>query len=257
MKERIHLHRAYKRLAGAPPIPTTIFFLLIAACDALIVIFYRPLLSGFVQQVSQLAALSGVPTTITHWRFLPVWVTRMPVLDAPASFPSSRVSLITFIVGVLLVLIVPRLRPIPKVVRVYVVFLSLLMTASAIFFIFFPHRFPYDVVDFSLLYMGTQFGMWLLMPIVMGLAVSMLPSPVIEKLLVVLATLAYGAVFGAVRYACFLLLLQKMTVLSMATMFFAFGPLIDFVYMVSIYSIYVNIVALRMQNRPEVWRWSY
>ena len=257
MKERIHLHRAYKRLAGAPPIPTSIFFFFVAVCDALIVIYYKPLLAGFAEQVSQLAALAGVPTTVTYWRFLPVWVTQMPVLDAPASFPSHRLSLITFIVGVVVVALVPRIRQVPKVVRVYVVFLSLLMSASAVFFLFFPHRFPYDVVDFALLYMGTQFGMWLLMPLVMGVALAMLPSPVLEKLLVILATVAYGALFGAIRYACFLYLLQKLSVLSMATMFFAFGPLIDFVYMVSIYSIYVNIVALRLRDRPEVWRWSF
>ncbi len=257
MKERIHLHRAYKRLAAAPPISTTIFLLLVALCDVLIAVFYKPLLDGFVSQVGQLAALAGVPTAVTHWRFLPVWVTEMPVLDAPASFPSYRLSLITFVLGVLVVVIVPRLRPVPKVVRVYVAFLSLLMTASAIFFLFFPHRFPYDVVDFSLLYMGTQFGMWLLMPIVMGVALSSLPSPVPEKLLVIVATVAYGAVFGAIRYASFLFLLQKLTVLSMAAMFFALGPLIDFVYMVSIYAIYVNIVALRLRDRPEVWRWSF
>ena len=64
MKERIHLHRAYKRLAGAPRVPTTIFFLLVAVIDALIVIFYKPLLAGFAEQVSQLAALAGVPTTV-------------------------------------------------------------------------------------------------------------------------------------------------------------------------------------------------
>ena len=40
-------------------------------------------------------------------------------------------------------------------------------------------------------------------------------------------------------------------------MFFAFGPLIDFVYVVAIYSIYVNVLALRLQKTPEIWRWLF
>jgi len=60
-----------------------------------------------------------------------------------------------------------------------------------------------------------------------------------------------------VRYAAFLYLLDAITVLHMAAMFFALGPLIDFVYLVAIYAIYVNIVALRLGNKPEIWRWSF
>lgn len=257
MKEHIHLHRAYKRLGAAPRASTSAFLLLVAAFDAVVVIFHRTLLDAFVERVSRLAAWAGVETTITRWTFLPHWVTDMPVLDAAASFPSYRLSLITFIVSVLIVVIAPRLRPIPKVVRVYAVFLSLLMTCSAVFFLFWPHRFPYDVVDFSLLYMGTQLGMWLLMPVVVGTALAPIPAPTLEKFGVILATVAYGVLFGAVRYAAFLFLLRELTVLSMAAMFFALGPLIDFVYMVAIYSLYVNVVALRLRDRPEVWRWSF
>ena len=257
MKDHIHFHRAYKRLGPVSRLSLASLMLLVAALDAAIAWFHAPLLDAFVTWVARMAAWVGVRTDLTYWEFLPVWITRMPVLDAAGAFPSRRLALGTFIASVLIVVVLPRLRFVPKVLRVYAVFLSLLNLISGAFFVLVPHLFPYDVLDFSLLYMGTQFGMWLLMPVVMGVALSPLQTPVLERFGVVLATVAYAVLFGAVRYASFLYLLQKLTVLHMAAMFFALGPLIDFVYLVAIYSVYMNVVALRLRDRPETWRWSF
>ncbi len=257
LKERIYYHRAYKTLAGAGRGGVFVFLLLVAVIVAAIAYWHDPLLSAFVGVVGGVLRFCGVQTTIFHWPFLPVWITDMPILDSAGAFPTKHQSVISFAAWLLVVLIVPHLRRVPKVIVVYLVFLGLLNTASSAFFIFVPHLFPYDISDFSLLYMGTQFGMWLLMPIVMGVAVAPLRRPVPEKILVVVLTLAYAAVFGAVRYSSFLYLLREISVLYMAALFFALGPLIDFVYVVAIYSIYVNIVSLRLRDNPETWRWLF
>lgn len=257
MKDRIHYHRSYKRLGRVRRPSLYAFLLLVALLDAAIARWHAPLLDAFVARVGELASRAGVATSVTHWEFLPVWIRSMPVLDAAGAFPSRRLALIAFVVTVLVVLVLPKLRFVPKVLRVYVVFLALLEVVSSAFFVLVPQSFPYDVLDFSLLYMGTQFGTWLLMPVVMGVALAPLQTPVLERFGVVLATTAYAAVFGAVRYASFLFLLRGLTVLHMAALFFALGPLIDFVYLVSIYSVYVNVVALRLRDRPETWRWSF
>ncbi len=257
MKNRIFYHRAYKRLEGVNGWASARLFALVAVLDALIAYFHRPLLDAFVGAVGRILAWCGVGAEVVYWPFLPVWVKQMPVLDAAGVFPSRLFALVTFVVCLLLVVVVPRVRRLPRVIVVYAVFLSLLNLASSAFFITVPHRFPYDVADFSLLYMGTQLGMWLLLPVVMGMALSTLQAPTLEKLGVILASLAYAALFGAVRYASFIYLLREITVLNMAAMFFALGPLVDFVYLVAIYSLYVNLVALRLRRTPESWRWLF
>jgi hypothetical protein len=257
MKERIYYHRAYKKLARIRRGPALVLFLFVALLDACIAYWHEILLERFVAVVAKILAWCGISTTVTTWTFLPSWVTRMPVLDAEGAFPSRRFALAAFVISVLLVAVVPRIRPLPKPIRVYVVFLALLNAASAAFFVLAPQHFPYDVLDFSLLYMGTQFGIWLLLPVVMGVALAPIHAPTAEKALIIVLTVCYAALFGAVRYASFLYLLDAITVLHMAAMFFALGPLIDFVYLVAIYAIYVNVVALRLGNKPEIWRWSF
>jgi len=257
MKERIYYHRAYKMLAPVRRGPSILLFVLVALLDGCIAFWHAPILERFVDVVARILAWCGISTTVTTWTFLPTWVTRMPVLDAEGAYPSRRFALAAFVVSVLLVALMPRIRPLPKVIRVYVVFLAMLNTVSAGFFVLAPQLFPYDVIDFSLLYMGTQFGIWLLMPVVMGVALAPIHAPALEKMVVILFTVCYAAVFGAVRYAAFLYMLDAITVLHMAAMFFALGPLIDFVYLVAIYAIYVNIVAVRLAKKPEIWRWSF
>ena len=256
MKEQIYFHRAYKKLARFKRGPAFLLFLIVAVMDALMAWFHQPILGRFVRAVSRMLDACGVESVVTTWTFLPTWVTRMPVLDAPGVFPSKRFALTAFVINVLLVAISPHIKPIPKAIRIYVVFLALINVASAGFFVLAPHLFPYDVLDFSLLYMGTQFGIWLLLPVVLAVALAPIPSPTVEKVLIILLTLAYATVFGAVRYASFLYLLNAITVLHMAAMFFALGPLIDFVYLVAIYAVYVNVVAVRLRTRPEIWQWS-
>ncbi len=257
MKDTIYLHRSYKKLDGYHKGRIGGLLLLVALLDLVVAVWHRPLLERFVGVVAWLASRAGLASEIVVWRFLPSWAIRMPVVETAGRFPSREFSLVTLLVSALVVLVLPHLRRLPKAIRVYGFFLGLLNVVAAAFFVFVPQWFPYDVSDFSLLYMGTQLGIWLLLPVILGLALAPLPAPLLEKFAVILGTVGYAVVFGAVRYAAFLYLLREATVLHMAALFFALGPLIDFVYMVAIYSIYLNILALRLRDRPETWRWSF
>jgi hypothetical protein len=68
-------------------------------------------------------------------------------------------------------------------------------------------------------------------------------------------TVAYSILFATVRYAVFLYLLTRYSVIYMAAMFFALGPFIDFAYVVAIYALYLNRLAVRMKRTPEAWQW--
>ena len=64
--------------------------------------------------------------------------------------------------------------------------------------------------------------------------------------------------FGIIRYILFLYILQRFSVLYMALMFFVFGPFFDFLYLVGIYSIFMNkmIELYESQAGKDEWLWS-
>ena len=73
-----------------------------------------------------------------------------------------------------------------------------------------------------------------------------------------IGTILYSLVFGIIRYILFLYVLQRFSVLYMALMFFVFGPFFDFLYLVGIYSIFINkmIELYESQAGKDEWLWS-
>jgi hypothetical protein len=256
-KDRIFFHRAYKKLPHFSVWTVAKLLLLVGILDVLIFIYHRELTHGFVMVVRGILLRCGIYTELLYYPFLPVVIKNMPILDSALVFPSFRLALYNLVIALVIIVILPRLYRLPRAIVVYTVLLSLLIAASAVFFLLVPHRFPYDISDFSMLYMGTQLGMWLLMPLVLAIVLAPLPAYLLEKLLIIFLTVTYSVIFGAIRFAALLYLLNKVTVLYMAAMFFALGPLIDFFYVVAIYSVYVNILSLRLQKAQEIWRWLF
>lgn len=257
MKGHARYHRAYKRMEGLSRAHVALMILFVLVAEALLVLFQGPLVDAYVGVVSELAAACGVSTGVVRYPFLPVLVRDFPVLDALFALPTTRQALLNFLVAVLVIAIVPHLRRIWKPLRIYLVYLALLNSVSAAFFLLWPAHFPYNMAEFSQLYMGTQLGIWLMIPLVMGLVLLPVPAPVGQKMLVIVLTLVWALIFGVLRYASFLYIFDTGSVLYMATLFFALGPFLDFVYMVAIYSIYLNLVALRTDGALGRWRWSF
>jgi hypothetical protein len=111
------------------------------------------------------------------------------------------------------------------------------------------------MVAFTTLYLQMALGLWILLPLLVAVALGPLPGTTISKFGIALFTLLYSILFGTVRLAVFIYLLTRFSVMYMAAMFFALGPFIDFVYVVAIYAIYLNLLSLRMRERPEAWQW--
>ncbi|MDP8257135.1 MAG: hypothetical protein P9M14_15415 [Candidatus Alcyoniella australis] len=257
MKDQIFYHRAYKKLARTRLSNLLKFLILVIPIDLVIAVFYFRLMRSFVGVVREILLRCGVYTQIETWPFLPYVFRDVYLLDMAVVYPSRQFALINFGVSVLVVALLPRLRIIPRPLMVWVVFVALINTVSSAFFTLIPELFPYDIVLFSSLYMGTQLGMWLLIPLILAIALTPLPAHILEKLSIVVLTVIYSIAFGAVRYAAFLYVMYKSSVLYMAAMFFTFGPLFDFVYVVGIYSIYVSVMANRLQRHQEIWRWLF
>jgi hypothetical protein len=256
MKDRIFLHRAYKRLPGVTGRQMTGMVVVVVLFEVALVLVHEPLTSGFVAGVAAVLARCGVPTATFVAPFLPHFVEKMPVLTTAYSFPDKEFSLICLLLATLALVVVPSLHRVPRALVIYTCFFAMLTVASGAFFILAPERFPYDMSDFSRLYMGTELGIWFMVPLVMGLALGPVPAPLGEKALVLLVNLAYSLVFGAVRFAAFVVILREASVFFMAGLFFALGPFVDFVYVVAFYSLYLNHVSLRMRGSEGTWQWS-
>jgi hypothetical protein len=129
--------------------------------------------------------------------------------------------------------------------------------SSAVFFTISPSEFPYTLTQFSELYIKTQINMWLFLPFVLGTALLLMPDPFLPKPALVLLTLIYSIVFGFLRYILFLFIVSRFSVIYIPILFFATGPLIDFVYLVGIYSYYNSRVANNLRKNRMVWKWSF
>ena len=136
-------------------------------------------------------------------------------------------------------------------------FLAVINLVSSVFFLLSPQAFPYTSTEFSELYIKAQLSMWLFIPFILSMAFLPLPAPMSHKLLLMIFTIVYSALFGTLRYIIFMYIISRFSVIYMALLFFAFGPLIDFVYIVGIYSFYSSRLAKNLKSSASVWKWSY
>jgi len=255
VKDRIFFHRSYRTIPRARAGAGLDLIALIVPLELVLLLFHRQILDAVVRAAGWLVERCGFETTVAYDRFLPYVIEQVPVLNLGVVFPSSRFAWANLIVALAIVVLLPLIRFVPRPLMVFLVFVSLLNLCSAVFFLTVPHEFPYDIFTFSSLYMKLVLGLWLLLPVLLAVALNPLPARTGGKFAVAVFTVAYSIVFATVRYAVFLYLMTRFSVLYMAAMFFALGPFIDFAYVVAIYALYLNRLALRMKRNPEAWQW--
>jgi len=178
------------------------------------------------------------------------------LVDFFGKYPSSLFTVSTGAVCLLVLILNQKLRRIPRSVSYYFAFVFFITLVSSVFFYFMPDNFPYGVRNFSDLYIKTEIGIWLLLPVIMSISLAPLPSSIFEKFLITLSALAYSMVFGFVRYIIFLYILKKFSYIFMPTMFIAFDPPLDTIYFVGIYSWYASRISQRINGRLSVWSCS-
>ncbi len=255
MKAEIYLHRSFKKLY----IPDRYIFLKFLLITFPLVLAVYSLLPGLTRLMSSSAQYTFSPSGASSGTeiFQKSYLLRdISVLDFPQGYSSPTFSLILLLVSLLSIVVILRIR-IPKPVVLWIVFISSINIVSSIFFILCPSKFPYDSRQFSELYVLTEINIWFLAPVITGMAITPLPSTLFSKLVVNISVLFYSLVFGIVRYAVFLNILSKISFLFMAVLFFAFGPLLDFFYMVGIYSFYLCRISKKAGNNLEIWKWSF
>ena len=254
-KSIIYYHRAYRKITGS----SRLFLLELVAVTAplsLALLLLYPAITEQMSLVTQVILSPYYPADtikVVEKSFL---FGNVSVVSIAGGYPTALTSLINFIVSTGLVILLPRVRK-TKNVAIFVVFLAAVNVVSALYFILSPSEFPYTATEFSEHYVKSEICMWLFIPFILGIAFLPLPASFLPKMVLIVLTLIYSIVLGTLRYAIFLLILSKCSVIYMALLFFAFGPLSDFVYVVGIYCFYASKLAHRLKASEPVWKWVY
>lgn len=176
----------------------------------------------------------------------------------PSKLPSFTFIIINLIITMILLLVFSVVKDGAKPVAIYATIALLVHLVSCSFFLFLKDRFPYSLAQYSELYMQQQVGIWLSFFVIAGLVSGFIRHSGISKYLMLFMVIAYSFLFGCLRYIVFLVFLLKASSLYMAMLFFSFGPFFDFLYLVCIYSIYINNLTFKFHDKEggAEWHWA-
>ena len=175
LKKQIQYSRTYRYIEmDKINVFLGVFLSIIPLC--LLVLFYYPQITLFISQFTM-----KVLSPIFHENVLAIessdflkWFGPVYYLSLPGRFPSIVfiwLNLLITLISLFLLSSVVKTRPLT-------IFLSISLwvhVCSAIFFTFIPEYFPYDATEYSSLYIKQQVGIYFFVPIIIGIAVCMLP----------------------------------------------------------------------------------
>ncbi|MCM2268386.1 MAG: hypothetical protein NDI60_11520 [Elusimicrobiales bacterium] len=256
-KEKIFLHRSYRKLATVTPWLLLKESLLLALPFVLLIAFFYPQLTLAISQLAYKILVIAVPPEHLGIAEVPSYINPLYGLIIPDRFPSVGFSLAVMGVSVLATVLAWGGRQLAKPIGSWVVFICVINFISAAYFVIMPERFPYTGSMFSGLYLQTMLTVWLLIPVVLVLSLLPMPGRLPGKFLLIATAMAYSILFGTVRFAFFMLVLYRYSLLFMPAMIFAVGPLLDFIFVVGFYSFYVSRVSLKIQGSEKTWYWLY
>lgn len=254
-KSQIYYHRAHRKISLSWKTLFAELFLFIPFCWLLILYSYP----SITRLASQFLIEWNIPLHPDSTSFLTekaFVLGRITTPQIPGRYPTPQLTFAVFILSLLVIFMATRIR-VPKPMAIWLIFVCLVNLVSALFFTFFPAYFPYSIPHFSELFLKTEISIWLFVPVIMEASLLPLPSSKITKFMTILFSLLYAITFGVVRYVLFAEILIRFSYIFMAVLFFCFGPFIDFIVVVGVYSFYVSLISKKINQDLRVWNWSY
>lgn len=254
-KSNIYFHRSYRKLEQHSMFYILLMlFLLIGVVDFLIILFFSPV-SHMICSVSKQVLSTCIPSSLIEIIPKGFVYNDVYILSLPGRYPSLTVSIITAIISLIILYFAIAKKHAIEPKQVWFVFIFFIVLVSALFFIFLSAYFPYDLEFFSEMYIKTEVGIWIAIPIILTIALLPFPIRFHRKFMVITFTLLYSVIFACVRYIVFLYLLRVLSYLFMALMFFMLGPFLDFIYIVGSYSLCLTSTAIRTNKDLTIWNW--
>jgi hypothetical protein len=181
---------------------------------------------------------------------------------SPGRLPTLQESFIYLLISSLsLLFLISRFNPLPKYISAWLMYIAFVYFVSSFYFVFFLGSFPYTERDFAVFYILKQTGVFLFIPILLALSLSIFTFSWLNLLLnaiTIALSLTYSSVFGGLRYIVFAYTLKNFSYIHMPAMFFLFGPLLDLIYIVSFYSLCLYMTIKLFQRKQEgFYQWGF
>jgi len=253
-KSLIYYHRSYRKITRPRRLFLFQFLLVVVPITLIILIFYPEITKQMCLIARNILLPSFPPGALEIIQQTFLLNKDVYLLIGPESYPSTLTSFISSLVMLVLIFILQGVK-IDKNIAIFATFSAVIHMSSTIYFTLVPYMFAYTFTDFAELYVKTIICIWLFIPCIMSMAILPLPASFFPKLFLIILTLIYSFIFTTLRYAIFLYILSKFSFIYMALLFFAFGPLIDFIYIVGIYAVYTTYLAQKLKANELVWKW--
>jgi hypothetical protein len=174
--------------------------------------------------------------------------------------PTLEESFIYLLISFLSLFLINKLT-LPKHISAWLMYVAFVYFISSVYFMLFPNSFPYTERDFAVFYILQQAGVLLFTPILLTFSLSIFAfswlNPLLNAITIAL-TLMYSLVFGGLRYIVFAYMLKNFSYIHMPAMFFLFGSLLDFIYIVFFYSLCLYATTKLFQWKQEgFYQWGF
>jgi len=174
-------------------------------------------------------------------------------LSSYGKYPPEKFSLIVLISSVILSVLFFKLNVL-KNVALFLSFVSVLIAVSAAYFLLFMESFPYTLESFVQIYIDIVFAAWIAAGVVLLLSFAPFPISIVYKILFFLLFLVVVVFQGIAKYVFVVAVLKELSYLFAPILFFIFGPLLDMVYAVFVFSLFVSFTTCDVDNL-KIWRW--
>jgi hypothetical protein len=246
-------HRSYRRLAALNWRSAGLTAALLVAIEVLLAARLDDLSRLFSDIALSLTSEAGTDLSLSSQSYLGSTIHPVTFSLQPMDYTVVWAWFVGSLVGSWLLFHVRSLNP---PLRLIGCFGLAVVAASALYLLFFGHL-GYEGEAFSILYVRTNALVWLLAPMVMGTLSLTLPFTSIERLGFVSLCVACLFALSSMRYAVFIWVLSEFGALFMPALYLFLGPLLDFVYLMSVFSLFLAPLGRRLDRAGSraVWTW--
>lgn len=204
-----------------------------------------------VSVASRLLALSGVPNQVVAdtggWPRVSAIAFVMPIYD-------FRVYAWIIVACVLAMIGFVYAKAIAAPIRQIIILHLLVLTISAGYLLLVGDA-GYEALEFSQLYVHAIALTWLVIPVFLGISSIVFPFNPLDRIVLALVALAWDVVFATLRYAVFLYILAHTGAVTMAGLYLIYGPLLDCLPIIAIFSLFLVTLSHRIRRKGESWSW--
>ncbi|MDQ4057643.1 MAG: hypothetical protein M3124_00800 [Actinomycetota bacterium] len=248
----IFAHRSYRRLQTVDLTSLWVTIALLAVTEAVLVANLSELSDFFVRITSQLIPDIGRPLPINQGSYLLGDISWLEFHIEPMTYQEAWLWFAVSLVAARVLFVAGKISP---PLRLMGSFICAAISLSALYLLYFGHL-GFEGEAFSILYVRTSVIVRLLSPIMVGLLGLTMPFTSLERLGLVVLCWASIFALSAVRYALFIWALTQFGSVLMPSLYLFLGPVLDFVYLMSMFSLFLVPLGRRLdRGERSSWAW--